>query len=55
MFYLKFTHKTILHNKVDREVKLKIGYLGPVWYMCLKTENCYLKTFVEIRVSEKVR
>ena len=28
MFYLKFTHKTILHNKVDREVKLKIGYLG---------------------------
>ena len=28
--------------------------LGPVWYMCLKTENCYLKTFVEIRVGEKV-
>ena len=22
--------------------------------MCLKIENCYLKTFVEIRVSEKV-
>ena len=21
--------------------------------MCLKTENCYLKTFVKIRVSEK--
>ena len=27
---------------------------GPVWYMCLKTENCCLKTFVEIRVGEKV-
>ena len=27
--------------------------LGPVWYMCLKTENCCLKTFVEIRVGEK--
>ena len=25
-----------------------------VWYMCLKTENCCLKTFVEIRVGEKV-
>ena len=30
------------------------GYLGSVWYMCLKTENCCLKTFVEIRVGEKV-
>ena len=29
--------------------------LGPVWYVCLKTENCCLKTFVEIRVGEKVR
>ena len=28
--------------------------LGPVWYMCLKTENCCLKFFVEIRVGEKV-
>ena len=28
--------------------------LGPVWYMCLKTENCCLKTFMEIHVSEKV-
>ena len=27
--------------------------LGPVWYMCLKTENCCLKTFVEIRVGKK--
>ena len=30
------------------------SYLGPVWYVCLKTENCCLKTFVEIRVGEKV-
>ena len=28
---------------------------GPVWYMCLKTENCCLKIFMEIRVGEKVR
>ena len=31
-----------------------IGYLGPVWYVCLKTENCCLKIFVEVRVGEKV-
>ena len=29
--------------------------LGSVWYMCLKTKNCCLKTFVEIRVGKKVR
>ena len=28
--------------------------LESVWYMCLKTENCCLKLFVEIRVGEKV-
>ena len=28
--------------------------IGSVWYMYLKTENCYLKIFVEIRVTEKV-
>ena len=28
--------------------------LGSVWYMCLKTENCCLKIFVEIRVGVKV-
>ena len=27
---------------------------GPVWYMCLKIENCCLKTFMEKRVGEKV-
>ena len=29
--------------------------IGPVWYMCLKTENCYLKTFMKIRVGRKMR
>ena len=28
--------------------------LGPVWYTCLKTENCCLKTFVKICVGKKV-
>ena len=28
--------------------------LRSVWYMCLKTKNCCLKIFVEIRVSEKM-
>ena len=28
--------------------------LGPVWYVCLKTEKCCLKIFMEIRVGEKV-
>ena len=28
--------------------------IGPVWYMCLKTENYCLNTFVKIRVDEKV-
>ena len=28
--------------------------LGPVWFVCLKTENCCLKIFMEIRVGEKV-
>ena len=31
-----------------------LGCLEPVWYMCLKTENCCLKIFMEIRVGEKV-
>ena len=29
---------------------LKINVcIKPVWYICLKTENCYLKIFIEIR------
>ena len=31
--------------------KLKEKDLGAVWYMCLKTENYCLKTFVEICVG----
>ena len=27
---------------------------GPVWYVCLKTENYCLKTFMKIHVGEKV-
>ena len=34
--------------------ELSFATLGPVWYMCLKTENCCLKTFMEIRVGKKV-
>ena len=30
------------------------NHLGPVWYVCLKTENCCLKIFVEVRVGEKM-
>ena len=37
---------------LDSEV---LRNLGAVWYMCLKTKNCCLKTFVKIRVGEKVR
>ena len=32
---------------------LNFKYYGSVWYMCLKIENYYLKTFVKIRVGEK--
>ena len=32
----------------------QIKVLGPVWYVCLKTENCCWKIFMEIRVGEKV-
>ena len=35
-------------------VVTKVALLEPVWYVCLKTENCCLKTFVEIHVGEKV-
>ena len=35
-------------------MKIVVKLLGPVWFVCLKTENSYLKTFVKIRVGEKV-
>ena len=34
--------------------RLFLSYIGPIWYVCLKTENYCLKTFVKIRVGEKV-
>ena len=34
-------------------LQLFLKELGPVWYMCLKIENCCLKIFVEIHVGEK--
>ena len=35
-------------------IRFILRVLEPVCYVCLKTENCCLKTFVEIRVGEKV-
>ena len=45
-----------LKKRIKRETQYRIkasNHLGPVWYTCLKTENCCLKIFVEIRVGEK--
>ena len=39
-------------QKEPQHIDMKNSW--PVWYMCLKTENCCLKTFVEICVGEKV-
>ena len=39
----------------EREVEEEDNMEGePVWYVCLKTEKCCLKIFMEIRVGEKV-
>ena len=35
-------------------IKIPLEPLGYVWYICLKTENCYLKIFMEIHVGEKI-
>ena len=43
----------LTHVQTER-TRVQAKILGPVWYMCLKIENCYLKIFVEIRVSEKM-
>ena len=59
---LKYFNSLILASTITEKKKKKgpknsvimLGSLGAVWYMCLKTENCCLKTFVEIRVGEKV-
>ena len=43
-----------MDNSRTRTKTKLIKYLGSVWYMCLKTENCCLKIFMEIRVGEKM-
>ena len=43
----------LTHVQIER-TRVQAKILGLVWYMCLKIENCYLKIFVEIRVSEKM-
>ena len=40
-------------NEWDLKLKKKKN-TGPVWYMCLKTENRCLKTFIKICVGEKL-
>ena len=40
--------------KGNYSVVFRVYDLEPVWYVCLKIENCCLKKFVEIRVGEKV-
>ena len=32
-----------------------LGFVRPVWYICLKIKIYYLKTFIKIRVDKKVR
>ena len=49
LFYYKLSVPSSQKKKTKKKKPL-----GPVWYVCLKTENCCLKTFVEIRVGEKV-
>ena len=40
-------------NEWDLKLKKKKN-TGPILYMCLKTENGCLKTFIKIRVGEKL-
>ena len=53
---LKMTNSniSILSAFLIKQLQSSFSKRGSVWYMCLKTENCCLKTFVEIRVGEKV-
>ena len=45
-------------KKKKKKKLLKISFSKKtqisVWYMCLKTENCYSKTFVKVHVDKKV-
>ena len=58
---MHFANGLFTENTVETKGKPKLFCFvflflgsGPVWYMCLKTENCCLKIFVEKRVGEKV-
>ena len=42
------------HGQVVILLYIYLENKEPVWYMCLKIENCCLITFVEIRIGEKV-
>ena len=32
----------------------KLQVLEPIWYVCLKSKNCYLKIFVKICVEKNI-
>ena len=50
LFLIKKTYEGILKKKKKNGRR----FLGFIWYMCLKTKNCYLKIFVKIHVSKKI-
>ena len=55
LVFLYVQSSSLISDSQKRKEKSSLkSALGPVWYMCLKTENCCLKTFVEIRVGEKI-
>ena len=52
-----YPRRNILKKNSEYFVKLLLiipNESRPVWYMCLKIENCCLKIFVEIRVGKKM-
>ena len=38
------------NDKIENERK----EIRSIWYICLKTENCYLKIFIKTRMNKKV-
>ena len=55
LFSLTFNNYIYYYFFFNEDVEVnELEDLRAVWYMCLKTENCCLKIFVEIRVSEKM-
>ena len=45
---------TTITTKENNKSLDQLGFYGPVWYMCLKTENYCLKIFMKLHVGEKV-